>query len=270
MSKVSTVDTHLDALDTYIYFSTHSSHQYLDSILNPNFDLHTILPQQSLMNFCNIWIVFSVIFMIFQSHKIIFAPRCTNTIVGIFPSLITYRLSNILHLGFYWHRHNAHWHVRSDQIYYLCVGHGFYDTVLLPQWFCFIINYSWLVSIFSSFISPFLWLISGCIKKDHMHISIKFYFDPYSILLPFTHMDYICFQFIIFSSIPFSLVLFFPIFSSFSYKKLMYLALKNKQSSSPHRTDLFSTILRILLSSSSLSRLNLSIVLVSNIIPIML
>jgi len=37
-------DTHLDALDMYIYFSTHSSHQYLDSILDPKFDLHTILP----------------------------------------------------------------------------------------------------------------------------------------------------------------------------------------------------------------------------------
>jgi len=25
----------------YIYFSTHSSHQHLNSILDPNFDLHT-------------------------------------------------------------------------------------------------------------------------------------------------------------------------------------------------------------------------------------
>ena len=94
-------DMHLDTLDTYIYFSTHSSHQYLDSILDPNFNLHTILPRRSLTNFRNIWIAFSVIFTIFQLHKIIFAPRRTNTIIGIFPLLITYRSSNILHLGFY-------------------------------------------------------------------------------------------------------------------------------------------------------------------------
>jgi len=260
---------HLDTLDTYIYFSTHSSHQYLDSILDPNFDLHTILPQWSLTNFRNIWIAFLVIFTIFQSHKIVFAPCCTNTIVDIFPSLITYRLSNILHLGFYWHCHDAHWHVRSDQIYYLCVRHGFYDTVLLPWWCYFIISYSWLVSIFSSFISPFLWLISGCIKKDHMHISVKFYFNPYSILLPFTHMGYLCFQFIIFSFIPFSLVLFSP-FSHPSSVKTHVLSFEKKAIQFPHRTDLFSTILRILLSSSSLSRLNPSIVLVPDIIPIVL
>jgi len=148
--------------------------------------------------------------MISGSCKIVFTPCHTNNNVSIFPSPITYGWSNISHLGFYWHRHNTHWHVQSDQILYLCVGHGFNDTVLLPQWCCFIINYSWLVSIFSSSISPFLWLISSCIKKDRMHISIKFYFDPYSILLPFTHMDYICFRFIIFSFIPFSLVLFSP------------------------------------------------------------
>jgi len=94
-------DMRLDTLDTYIYFSTHSSHQHLDSILNPNFDLYTILPRQSPTNFRNIWITFSVIFMIFQSHKIVFVPRHTNTIVGIFPSPIMYRSSNILHLGFY-------------------------------------------------------------------------------------------------------------------------------------------------------------------------
>ena len=34
-------DMHLDTLDMYIYFSTHSSHRHLNSILNPNFNLHT-------------------------------------------------------------------------------------------------------------------------------------------------------------------------------------------------------------------------------------
>jgi len=203
-------DTHLDALDTYIYFSTCSSHQHLNSIFNPNFDLHTNIATTISDEFSQYLDRIFGHFYDFQSHKIIFAPRHTNTIIGIFPLPITYRSSNISHLGFYWHCHDAHWHVRLDQIYYLCIGHGFYDTVLLPWWCCFIINYSWLISIFSSFISPFLWLISSCIKKDHMHISIKFYFNPYSILLPFTHMDYICFRFIIFSFIPFSLVLFSP------------------------------------------------------------
>jgi hypothetical protein len=175
------------------YASGHSGHVYLFFYI-PVINISTlssiptsiytpILPQWSPMNFRNIWIAFSVIFTIFQLHKIVFTPRCTNTIVSIFPSPITYRLSNVSHLGFYWHRHNTHWHVQSDQIYYLCVGHGFYDTVLLPRWCCFIINYSWLISIFSSFISPFLWLTSSCIKKDHMHISIKFYFNPYNLSL---------------------------------------------------------------------------------------
>ena len=102
-----------------------------------------------------------------------------------------------------------------------------------------------------------------------MHISIKFYFDPYSILLPFTHMGYICFRFIIFSFIPFSLVLFSP-FSHPSPIKTHVLSFEKQAIQFPYRTDLFSTILRILLSSSSLSRLNLSIVLISNIVPIVL
>jgi len=99
-----------------------------------------------------------------------------------------------------------------------------------------------------------------------MHISIKFYFDPYSILLPFTHMGYICFRFIIFSFIPFSLVLFSP-FSHPSPIKTHVLSFEKQAIQFPYRTDLFSTILRILLSSSSLSRLNLSIILTSDIIP---
>jgi len=83
------------------------------------------------------------------------------------------------------------------------------------------------------------------------------------------HLHKILFRSIIFSFIPFSLVLFSP-FSHPSSIKTHVLSFEKQAIQFLHHTDLFSTILRILLLSTSLSRLNPSIVLISNIVLIVL